>query len=76
MQVYFRQRNYGGVPDPYHKLGVSPFKWSSQALAEISLSCWRTGQKAEARKILAAARTDFPDDAGLKNAARILEKAQ
>ena len=76
VQMYFRQRNYGGVAEIYHKLGISPFKGSSQALAEISLSCWQTGQKAEARKILADARASFPDDAALKNAARVLDQAR
>jgi hypothetical protein len=76
VQVYFRQRNYGGVADLYRKLGISAFKKSSQALAEITLSCWQTGQKAEALKILAAARIDFPEDPALKNAAQVLKTAR
>lgn len=76
VQMYFRQRNYGGVADLYHKLGVAPFKGSSQALAEISLSIWNTGQKTEARKLLAEARTYFPDDHVLETAARELQKGQ
>jgi GWxTD domain-containing protein len=74
VQAYFRQRNYGGVADLYHKLGISPFKSSSQTLAEIGLSCWQTGQTAEAQKVLAEARTYFPDDPTLKSAAQEVEK--
>lgn len=74
VQVYFRQRNYGGVADLYHKLGISPFKSSSQTLAEIGLSCWKAGQVAEARKVLAEARSYFPEDQTLKSAVRELEK--
>lgn len=76
VQVYFRQRNFGGVADLYHKLGISPFKSSSQTLAEIGLSCWQTGQTAEARKVLAEAQTYFPDDPTLKSAAQAVEKRQ
>lgn len=76
VQLYFRQRNYGGVADLYHKLGMAPFKGSSQALAEISLSIWNTGQKSEARKLLAEARSYFPEDRLLQTAARELQRSQ
>jgi hypothetical protein len=76
VRVYFRQRNYGGVADLYHKLGISPFKSSSQTLAAIGLSCWKEGRRAEARKVMAEARAYFPEDPLLKSAVREMESHQ
>jgi len=76
VQLYFRQRNYAGVAELYHKLGLSPFKTSSQSLAQIGLSCWKAGQPAEARKVLAAARSSFPNDPILKTATRAVNGAR
>ncbi|MFN7993725.1 MAG: GWxTD domain-containing protein [Bryobacteraceae bacterium] len=73
VQVYFRQRNYEGVADLYHRVGLSPFKNSSHLLAQIGLSCWEIGQKTEARKVLTEAKNYFPDDSTLKTTAHALE---
>jgi GWxTD domain-containing protein len=76
VQLYFRQRNYGGVADLYRQLGIAAFKTSSQAMAEISLSMLETGHKDEARKVLETARLYFPGDPTLKTAALEVEKAR
>jgi GWxTD domain-containing protein len=75
VQLYFRRRNFGSIADLYHQFGMVPFKGSSETLAQISVSVWQSGQKAEARKLLAEARSDFPDDPALKNLAHALQKA-
>jgi len=76
VQLYFRRRNYGGVAEVYRRLGIEAFRNSPQAMAAVGLSVLETGQKAEARKILVAARAYFPSDPTLANAIRQVEKAR
>ncbi len=76
VQVWFRQRNFGGVAELYRKLGLTAFRSSPQVLAEIGLSIFETGEKAEARKVLTTARSYFPDDPALANASKAVDKAR
>jgi GWxTD domain-containing protein len=73
VQLYFAGRRYGPVKDLYNKLGITPFKNSPEALAQISLSFWQTGDKGQARDILEAARSYFPDNALLASTAAGLQ---
>lgn len=69
VQIYYRDGKYQPVKDLYRKFGLSAFRLSPDALAEIAVSLWHVGEKEEARRVLNTAESYFPRNPALAAAA-------
>ena len=62
VRTYFEAKRYTEVAAIYNKMGEKPFEGSVEALAQLSLSLWNTGEKDGARSVLTDARHVFGED--------------
>ena len=60
--LYFNSHKYDRVTALYQKMGIGAFRSAPETLAQISVSFWQAGNAAEARQVLAAARSLYPQD--------------
>jgi len=72
VEKWFETRQFNPVVALYHKIGLRPFESSAESLAQISLSCARSGDRREAQNILTAARALFPNNQILVAAAKVV----
>ncbi len=65
VQLYFSQRKYAPIADLYKRLGMAAFKASPVTLAQIALSFRQSGDKDQARSVVAAGLGMYPGNATL-----------
>lgn len=74
VQFYYRQKNYLPITKLYDRLGLTAFQSSPQSLAQITMSYWQSGNQAQAREVLAAAKSQYPDNAMILAMGRVVQK--
>jgi tetratricopeptide (TPR) repeat protein len=60
--LYFSSHKYDRVTALYQKMGLTAFRSAPETLAQISVSFWQAGNPTQARQVLAAARSLYPQD--------------
>jgi len=62
VQLYFNHRQFAPIAELYQRLGMDAFKSSPVTLAQISLSFRQAGDAKQARDVIVAAMSYFPDN--------------
>jgi GWxTD domain-containing protein len=76
IHAYYHQHQYQAVDDLFGRSTIKDFSVSPDALAEIALSLWNSGNASQARGVLKTARGLFPEDSQLAEADKLLSRTK